>query len=965
MLPPALFTVEHLRRDPRARRSVLPTIQPGGMLAPRATVGGSADQAALPTAARPPPPAPQLPAAVVTAAPQPPAGSATAIPDDVNDGTMCGVDEVDLVTQPMPEVNAAERLAAAASDANAVPNVMAGRVLIASAGRTDRPLRDYDPFWFAMMHPNVFPNGTGTCPSGLSLKAWIQCLTQRFSPMAEPPADFLRAHKDRVTQSLQRRSAALAASTARSAAARVAAGAPIATASASTAECAAPALHPHRTASPRPDSPPAIHAEPDSASEAGEDNRASADPDDDEGEAGAGGSDAADAAKAFRQQLRRHPASWPPVPARLPRPDRNDLREVRQDPCFLMDAMDTCSRHTVNRLSYVRARMSPHAASQIGDLTTEQLCEAVAMLAKRLEGEPQNRELQRHPPGVQQLFSMFQFTAPQAPGSPYATRILRDNQRGTELMLGPCSFFITFCPAPSNAQLVFHLAGRTYDFDLAPDTEGDPLNRPAAEDRWRLIARAPLAAAEFFRIFACSFCIVFLGWPPDSPQQKDAACPLGRVLAWFFNAETSQAGDLHAHGCVWVLRLRLEVLEGALAAGDPRAASVARFVEGLMFQWIPAPYQYVPDNRPTFRVELDDPTAADTEEIHPTPLNRTRAATCRPPLGPSAAQRRRRLTLAGRAVVELCRHEHTFTCFTGACRQHRCRLTLPRRLWERTHVLGTIGALVLKRRGQRLSAYNRALMYAQPCNQSWSCPFEVSRRLQEIDEWRAAHPAAPPDDPNCPALDPMPVIAATNARYATTYATKLEGHNQSVPLAHQVAIMQDREARRTHAPGAVPLADERQDLGRFRLAHTTNKMIGSYTRASQQVALQAQMGGSSLESHQFVSHDTRVFTALLTSLAGDAAAAAPGPSAAAAPEPLPPAARPAAVTAAAEATAVVEEGIEFTPEFASVPSADPANHGTRLTIVSKATDFLYRGAALELYSAILVTMWFQKVRLRI
>jgi hypothetical protein len=92
---------------------------------------------------------------------------------------------------------------------------------------------------------------------------------------------------------------------------------------------------------------------------------------------------------------------------------------------------------------------------------------------------------------------------------------------------------------------------------------------------------------------------------------------------------------------------------------------------------------------------------------------------------------------------------------------------------------------------------------------------------------------------------------------------------------------------------------------------------------------------------------------------------AAGTSQAAALTPARPAPRFAAATASAEATAAVEEGIKFTPEFAPVPSADPADHDTRHTIVSKATDFLYRGAALQPYSAVLVTMWFQKVRLRI
>ncbi|EFJ48151.1 hypothetical protein VOLCADRAFT_91210 [Volvox carteri f. nagariensis] len=283
--------------------------------------------------------------------------------------------------------------------------------------------------------------------------------------------------------------------------------------------------------------------------------------------------------------------------------------------------------------------------------------------------------------------------------------------------------------------------------------------------------------------------------------------------------------------------------------------------------------------------------------------------------------RRWRLTLAGCAVVELQQHEHTFTCFKG--RHHtRCRMGLPRDLQPISQTTST-GALLLKRRGQRLSTYNRALMYAQPCNQSWSLTFKVSRKLQDIREWKKQHPDALPDDPDQPTLDSMPVVATAAGNYATNYATKLEGHNQSVATAQQQDLLEDQQARRTHAPDRPPPPNEHRDLGCFRVAHANNHLIGSYMHPTSLLALQAEQGRNSLESHTYESHDLRVYKALLTTAAPQGAG---------------------------------EEAGSMTPEFV-VQDGAAADDGTAcLTIVDRGIDYLHQGALLAAYSPILMTI---------
>ncbi len=77
---------------------------------------------------------------------------------------------------------------------------------------------------------------------------------------------------------------------------------------------------------------------------------------------------------------------YQPSPPSLGRPPRSHLQEARQDPYFLTDAMDTLSRHEVNRLTHVRCHTSPHATDLIADLTTAQVCDAIDLLGRGLAG---------------------------------------------------------------------------------------------------------------------------------------------------------------------------------------------------------------------------------------------------------------------------------------------------------------------------------------------------------------------------------------------------------------------------------------------------------------------------------------------------------------------------------------------------------------------------------------------------
>lgn len=62
--------------------------------------------------------------------------------------------------------------------------VRSGGVLVGTTEHGQRPINDYSEEWMLVVHPEVFCNGVGGCPEGMSFAAFIRLLLMRY-PMQQ------------------------------------------------------------------------------------------------------------------------------------------------------------------------------------------------------------------------------------------------------------------------------------------------------------------------------------------------------------------------------------------------------------------------------------------------------------------------------------------------------------------------------------------------------------------------------------------------------------------------------------------------------------------------------------------------------------------------------------------------------------------------------------------------------------
>jgi hypothetical protein len=250
------------------------------------------------------------------------------------------------------------------------------------------------------------------------------------------------------------------------------------------------------------------------------------------------------------------------------------------NPYLVLDAFNILQRHEVNTSARVQQRLQPNDLEEIGNLTIRQYEAVLGLLARGARGSQHlSRLVQELPPGAGALVRSFKVAGGRVFGSPQSFASLRAKMMSLSFLLGPYTAFITLNPSELNADIVFDMAGRAYTFS-ADGTPG--ADRPAAADRYRIIASNPTLSAEFFTAFMRTFQVVFLGWPEGEPQQVDPHCYFGKITGSFFKYECTARGGLHGHGQAVMPDLKPDRLE-AFMAGDFKAAMLT-FVEDLMCQ---------------------------------------------------------------------------------------------------------------------------------------------------------------------------------------------------------------------------------------------------------------------------------------------------------------------------------------------------------------------------------------------
>jgi hypothetical protein len=79
---------------------------------------------------------------------------------------------------------------------------------------------------------------------------------------------------------------------------------------------------------------------------------------------------------------------------------------------------------------------------------------------------------------------------------------------------------------------------------------GAPQGGPSLWEKYKAVARNPIACAQFFNVSVDAFYAVFLGMPRGELKQINPDAPFGKVRAYYHRDECSGRGALHAHGQV-------------------------------------------------------------------------------------------------------------------------------------------------------------------------------------------------------------------------------------------------------------------------------------------------------------------------------------------------------------------------------------------------------------------------------
>lgn len=385
--------------------------------------------------------------------------------------------------------------------------------------------------------------------------------------------------------------------------------------------------------------------------------------------------------------------------------------------------------------------------------------------------------------------------------------------------------FLNFNPSELNSRACIELCGQTYQVDAL---SGGAIDRPSAQDRWRLVAANPVACAEFFQAVIRAIQEVYFGWPLGAPQQKNADCLFGIITAMVTKYETSGRLALHMHGLISQPSLQPRRVLHYLSVG--KANNIFQFLEYLACSWLPEPDRSLTEHGAEAR-------ASRSEKARPRlPSRATRTRTTRrvPSQAYSAPTPPRTLTeqlrevtvtsttplqslqasmsptdvqaviateaqldtwsqdvlckYVGTCVLALQIHAHSHTCAKNGHQGNDvdCRMLYPRLLILMSIMLN--GAHILMRRDHaNVVAFNPSLMLALPFNHAiyvLSDQSRWARRKQLYDEAVARGDTRLTE----PQLFSMIVEAFLASCYALKYSTKVDASGVNAPVLDVVKV---------------------------------------------------------------------------------------------------------------------------------------------------------------------------------
>jgi hypothetical protein len=629
--------------------------------------------------------------------------------------------------------------------------------------------------------------------------------------------------------------------------------------------------------------------------------------------------------------MQAHPSAFPngtgARPQQMSRPSyvallmrrfpRQQFQENRE---WLADSFNIHQRQAVLQHTNVRLMLQPYLVDALARMPLDEYAAVLELIMKGLRGKQQAEALRRFTSTQRALFRSFRTVATHVLGSPSSAASLRSANISRSIRFGTYTTFFTLNPSALNCEWAFRLCGRPYDFDDAgtPDAR-----RPSTVlERWSIVARNPVAMAEFVYLFFDAFGAVFLGWPEKAERQHDERCLFGRVTCFSWRPETgARGGPPHGHGLIVQPALQTPVM----LASENRARVFA-FLESFAAGFLDAPFHSLMDKNTPVSPRFEEDRLYEVQTLvandasgfaQQQPTNVHTLLATQPPLHDVDAAARHSAKVNHRVQ----NHHHTFTCDkTGnEPSDDNCREQLPQGLVPHTSFVEVGGQLMLlmKRCGRFVVPFTPALSYASPCNNAIYIIADGGRYLrQNIIKLRAAAAKH-----KTPVIEPPPapeVHSALTSSYCSKYQSKVEGQAINTAVLEAACTL----PRRDHATTAV-VSDDPRRRARARLAHAINLQIGAITFPVTLAAFFLRYDSDSFATHSVAYLDV---TSLLQRW------------------PL----MPSVMDVSANAD-------EVSCDF--VPGAGP--RGTSATF---ATDYLHRGNDLQLLPPYVFCAWYHKVR---
>lgn len=196
--------------------------------------------------------------------------------------------------------------------------------------------------------------------------------------------------------------------------------------------------------------------------------------------------------------------------------------------------------------------------------------------------------------GVKELYDSFKSSSARLLGTDQSFLSLRSDLTALAQFKGAWTIFLNLNPSDMHSSLMFELSGHKYVIDTA-DIEGPPIGRPASQEVRQVVAKNPVAAANFFWTYLHCFVSVFLGWNMLS-RTKVGRGNLGDVDAYYMKFETGKRGVIHAHSQAMQPAMEANRLRDHLTNTSFRPVLLL-FLEQVMCMYIPTPFHdgYLPD----------------------------------------------------------------------------------------------------------------------------------------------------------------------------------------------------------------------------------------------------------------------------------------------------------------------------------------------------------------------------------